>query len=119
LLLLLVYNKQKKLNINLYNPTKNKALSVTGREVPYGCETSRLPRLLDNRIIDGGKGHSAAGRIRYSEKSNDLIGNGTHDISACRIMPQPITLSRALEAMKISKNLKKVFTIGNFHKIIT
>jgi hypothetical protein len=28
-------------------------LPVTGREGP-GCETSRLPHFLDNRLIDGG-----------------------------------------------------------------
>jgi hypothetical protein len=33
----------------------NKAIPVTGREGPYGCERSRLPRLLDNRLTDGGK----------------------------------------------------------------
>jgi hypothetical protein len=41
------------------------------------------------------KGHSAAGRIRSIEKSNDLIGNGTRDIPVCSIVPQPITLPRA------------------------
>jgi hypothetical protein len=28
--------------------------------------------------------------------SNDRIGNRTHDLPACSIVPQPITLSRAL-----------------------
>jgi hypothetical protein len=27
-----------------------KAIPVTGREGPYGCETSRLPHFLDNRL---------------------------------------------------------------------
>jgi hypothetical protein len=26
-----------------------------GRECPYGCESLRLPHLLDNRLTDGGK----------------------------------------------------------------
>jgi hypothetical protein len=34
---------------------KGKAIPVTGREGPYGCETSRLPHFLDNRLTDGGK----------------------------------------------------------------
>jgi hypothetical protein len=29
------------------------------------------------------------------EKSNDLIGNQTHDLPACSIVPQPTTLPRA------------------------
>jgi hypothetical protein len=34
---------------------KGKAIPVTGREGPQGCETSRLPHFLDNRLTDGGK----------------------------------------------------------------
>jgi hypothetical protein len=34
---------------------KDKAILVTGREGPYGCEMSRLPRFLDNPLTDGGK----------------------------------------------------------------
>jgi hypothetical protein len=34
---------------------KGKAILVTGREDPYGCETSKLPHLLDNHLTDGGK----------------------------------------------------------------
>jgi hypothetical protein len=33
---------------------KGKAIPVTGRGGPYGCETSRLPHFLDNRLSDGG-----------------------------------------------------------------
>jgi hypothetical protein len=41
------------------------------------------------------QGHSAAGRIRYIEKKiNYLIGNRTRDLTACSIVPQPITLPR-------------------------
>jgi hypothetical protein len=32
-----------------------KAVPVTGRGGPYGCETSRLPYFLDNRLTDGGE----------------------------------------------------------------
>jgi hypothetical protein len=34
---------------------KSKAISVTGREGLQGCEMLRIPRCLDNRLIDGGK----------------------------------------------------------------
>jgi hypothetical protein len=34
---------------------KDKAIPVTGRGGPWGCETSRLPHLLDNRFTDGGE----------------------------------------------------------------
>jgi hypothetical protein len=70
---------------------------VTARGDPLGCETSRLPRLLDNGLTDGGEvvtrplltprkipgihfcwrlsrseAHNTAGRIRSIEKSNNL-----------------------------------------------
>jgi hypothetical protein len=34
---------------------KAKAIPVTGREGPWGCETSRLPHFLDNRLTDDGE----------------------------------------------------------------
>jgi hypothetical protein len=89
----------------------------------YPCKRlSRLPHFLDSRLTDGDKvvslthrphftprkipgthfyyrlsrpqGHSAAGRIRSIEKSNDLIGTRTRDL-ACSIVPQPTTLPHA------------------------
>jgi hypothetical protein len=41
------------------------------------------------------QGHSAAGRIRSIEKSNDLMGYETRDLAACSVVPQPTTLPRA------------------------
>jgi hypothetical protein len=43
---------------------KGKALPVTGRGGPYGCERLRLPHFLDIWLTDGGKVVSAlrAGR---------------------------------------------------------
>jgi hypothetical protein len=32
-----------------------KVIPVTGRGVPRGCERSRLPHFLDNRLIYGGE----------------------------------------------------------------
>jgi hypothetical protein len=32
---------------------KGKAIPVTGREGPEGCEMSRLPHFLDNQLTDG------------------------------------------------------------------
>jgi hypothetical protein len=83
----------------------------------------RIPHFLDNRLTDGGEavsltrqphftprkipgihfchrlsqpqGHSAAGRIRSIEEPNDLIGNETHDLPACSIVPQPTMLLHA------------------------
>jgi hypothetical protein len=34
---------------------KGKAILVSGRGGPYGCETSRLTHYLDNRLTDGGE----------------------------------------------------------------
>jgi hypothetical protein len=34
---------------------RGKAIPVTGSAGPWGCETSRLPHFLDNRLTDGGK----------------------------------------------------------------
>jgi hypothetical protein len=34
---------------------KGKAITVTGHGGPWGCETSRLPHFLDNRLTDGGE----------------------------------------------------------------
>jgi hypothetical protein len=31
------------------------AVPVTGREGPQGCETWRIPHLLDSRLTDGGE----------------------------------------------------------------
>jgi hypothetical protein len=104
----------------LNSKVKGKAIPVTGHEDRNGCEMLRLPHFLNNRLADGGEvvsftrrppftprkipgthfcyrpsrpqGHSAAGRIRSIEKSNDLIGNRTRDLPACSIVPQPTTL---------------------------
>jgi hypothetical protein len=34
---------------------KGKAIAVRGSGGPYGCDRSRLPYFLENRLIDGGE----------------------------------------------------------------
>jgi hypothetical protein len=41
------------------------------------------------------QGHSAGGRIRSTEKSNDLIRTWTRNLPACSIVPQPTMLPHA------------------------
>jgi hypothetical protein len=108
----------------ILRPTKTReAIPVTGSGGQSGCETSRLPHFLDNRLRDGGEvfrlmrrppftprkipgthfceelsgpqSHGAAGRIKSIEKSNDSIGNRTHNLPVCNIVPQPTTLRRS------------------------
>jgi hypothetical protein len=114
------------ININLL--IKSKAIPVTGLGGSQGCQTSRFPHFLDNRLTDGGEvvtltprqpftprkipgthfscrlsrpyGHSATGRIRSTNKLNDLIGNLTRDLPACSIVPEPTTLPRAPTHLK-------------------
>jgi hypothetical protein len=38
------------------------------------------------------QGHSASGKNRSVQKSNDLIGDRTHGLPACSVVPQPTTL---------------------------
>jgi hypothetical protein len=44
---------KKILGAGIRKDGKGKAIAVTGRESPQGCETSRLPHFLYNRLIDG------------------------------------------------------------------
>jgi hypothetical protein len=105
------------------NSVKVKVIPVTGRECPQGCETSKLPHFLQTigsqmavkllalsaarpsplREIPGThfcqrlsrpQGHSVTGKIRSIDKSNDLIGNRTHDLPACSIVSQTTMLPR-------------------------
>jgi hypothetical protein len=60
---------------------QGKAIPVIGREGPWGCQTSRLPYFLDNRLTDGGKVASLTqrplftppGRIAFNR---DVKGKG-------------------------------------------
>jgi hypothetical protein len=90
----------------LLQKKKGKAIPVTGRGGPWGCETSRLQYFLDNRLTDGDKFVNLTRRLppgRFLvlisvggwvdpraivrleglgqlKKSNDLIGTRTHDL---------------------------------------
>jgi hypothetical protein len=83
-------------------PTLSRQLTHKWR---WGCQLySRAGRPLPPRKIPGThfcsipsrpQVRSVAGRIRTIEQSNDFLGNRTHDLPACSIVPQPTTLSRA------------------------
>jgi hypothetical protein len=47
---------------------KGKAIPATGRGGPWGCETLRLPHLLDNRLTDGGKVVSLTRRTPFTPR---------------------------------------------------
>jgi hypothetical protein len=61
-----------------------------GRPLPR----ERFLVLISVKRLSRTQGHSTAGRVRSTEKSNDLIGNRTRDIPTCGIVPQPTTLQR-------------------------
>jgi hypothetical protein len=54
--------------IDLYK--KGKATPVTGREGTLGCETSRLPHFLDNRLTDGGEVVSLTRRPPFTSQED-------------------------------------------------
>jgi hypothetical protein len=60
-------------------------LSVPRAGRPLPQEDSWYSFLLEAESTP--QGHSAAGRIRSTEKSNDLIENQTRDLPACSIVP--------------------------------
>jgi hypothetical protein len=47
------------------------------------------------------------------KKSNDLISNGTHDLPACSIVPQPTTLPRAVDLVYLVQCRPVVNTVMN------
>jgi hypothetical protein len=60
-------------------------------------------------ILSQPNGHSAAGRIRSTEKCNDLIGNWSHDLPACSLVLQPTKFKISLYVgwdTKVYQNLQ-------------
>jgi hypothetical protein len=49
---------------------KGKAIPVTGRGGPYGCETSRLPYILDNQLTDDGEVVSLTRRPSFTPQED-------------------------------------------------
>jgi hypothetical protein len=49
---------------------EGKAIPVTGRGGPYGCETSRSPYFLDNRLTDGGEVVSLMRRTSFTPQED-------------------------------------------------
>jgi hypothetical protein len=54
---------------------KVKAIPVTGREGPEGCEMLRVSYYLDNRLKDGGKVVSLTRWPRFTPQENYLINS--------------------------------------------
>jgi hypothetical protein len=53
-----------------YTMIIGKVKSVTGHEGPWGCETSRLPHFLDNRLTDGGEVVSPTRRPPFTSQED-------------------------------------------------
>jgi hypothetical protein len=49
---------------------KSKAIPVTGPGGLEGCETSRLPHFLDNRLTDGGEVYSSTCRPPFTPQKD-------------------------------------------------
>jgi hypothetical protein len=58
----------------MFHVVKGKAIPVSGREGPQGCETSRLPHFLDNRLTNGSKVVSLTRRPSFTP----MKISGTH-----------------------------------------
>jgi hypothetical protein len=59
-------------------------------------------------------GHSAAGRIRSTKKSNDLIGIRTRDLPACSTVPQPTTLLFKMDLIQIRSESEKSIQLDSY-----
>jgi hypothetical protein len=47
---------------------KDKAIPITGLGGPQGCETSRPPHFLDNRLTDGGEVVRVTHRLPFTPR---------------------------------------------------
>jgi hypothetical protein len=68
---------------------------------PYGRPLPPPPRKIPGthlcQRLSRPQDHSAAGRIRLIEKSNDLIGNRTRDLPACNVVTKPADILHGKE----------------------
>jgi hypothetical protein len=64
--------------------------SRPGGSLPIEGREGIKPATLQQFLLEGDRqqGRSAAGKIRSSEKSSDLVGNRTRDLPACSIVHQ-------------------------------
>jgi hypothetical protein len=65
------------------------------RAALYPPPPRMVPGTHFSHRLSGPQTHSAAGRIRSIEKSNELVGYRTRGLPSCSIVPQPATLPRA------------------------
>jgi hypothetical protein len=57
-------------DLYLHSPICPHGIRVTDREAPQGCETSRLPHLLDSRLTDGGEVVSLTRRPTFTPQED-------------------------------------------------
>jgi hypothetical protein len=65
------------------------------------------------------QGHNAAGRIRSTEKFNDLIGNQNRDLPAFNIVPQPTTLPRGPQLGRALMEFQSFELLAAFRRLVT
>jgi hypothetical protein len=75
---------------------KTKAIPVTGRGGPWGCETSTLPHFLDDRLTDGSEVVSLTRRPPFTTRKIP----GTH---FCQRLIQPRDPSATRRIRSIEK----------------
>jgi hypothetical protein len=73
MLLLTIFLLDEVTRTTRYTYKKKKDIPVTNRGGPYGCETSRLPHFLDNRLTDGSEVVSLKRRPRLYPPGRFLV----------------------------------------------